>query len=87
MAGLVFGGCRRESDLVEIVLFEAGRPDRHHFPYHDLSAMGAVGCSQRHADPPDRVAGTVILLRGRLVWPTCWSRPCRSRAVDLAAGS
>ena len=44
---------RFESDLVEIVLLEAGRPDRHHFEYHDLSTMGAVGQEQGPAHPPD----------------------------------
>ena len=80
-----FEGCRSESDLVEIVLFEAGRPDGHHFSYHDLSAMGAVGCSQ---DMRIRQIGSLALslcyvavgVADMLV------AAVRSRSVDVAAG-
>jgi myo-inositol-1(or 4)-monophosphatase len=80
-----FGGCRHADDLVEIVLFEAGRPDRHHFRYHDLSAMGAVGCSR---DMRLRQIGSLALslcyvatgIADMLV------AAVRSRSVDLAAG-
>lgn len=34
---------RFESDLVEILLLEAGRPDRHHFDFSDLSALAGAG--------------------------------------------
>jgi myo-inositol-1(or 4)-monophosphatase len=80
-----FGGCRGDSDLVEVVLFEAGRPDRHHFRYRELSAMGAVGCS---GDMRIRQIGSLALslcyvasgVADMLVAAVC------SRAVDLAAG-
>jgi myo-inositol-1(or 4)-monophosphatase len=79
------GRCRFGADLVEIVLFEAGRPDRHHFRYHDLSSMGAVGCSRE------------MRLRqiGSLALSLCYVATgvadmlvaaVRSRSVDLAAG-
>ena len=79
------GRCRFGADLVEIVLFEAGRPDRHHFRYHDLSTMGAVGCSRE------------MRLRqiGSLALSLCYVATgvadmlvaaVRSRSVDLAAG-
>jgi myo-inositol-1(or 4)-monophosphatase len=80
-----FSGCNYESDLVEIVLFEAGRPDRHHFPYHDLSTMGAVGCSR---DMRVRQIGSLAL-------SLCYVATGKadllvaavpSRSVDLAAG-
>ncbi len=78
-------GCRGDSDLVEIVLFEAGRPDRHHFRFHDLSALGAVGCG------PDMRIRQI----GSLALSLCYVASgvadmlvaaVRSRAVDLAAG-
>lgn len=76
---------RFECDLVEIVLLEAGRPDRHHFQYHDLSAMGAVG---RSRDMRVRQIGSLALslcyvavgVADMLV------AAVRSRSVDLAAG-
>jgi myo-inositol-1(or 4)-monophosphatase len=78
------GACR-QGDLVEIVLFEAGRPDRHHFRYHDLSAIGAVGCSR---DMRIRQIGSLALslcyvatgIADMLV------AAVRSRSVDIAAG-
>jgi myo-inositol-1(or 4)-monophosphatase len=80
-----FDGCRSESDLVEIVLMEAGRPDRHHFRYHDLSTMGAVGCTR---DMRIRQIGSLALslcyvatgIADMLI------AAVRSRSVDLAAG-
>jgi myo-inositol-1(or 4)-monophosphatase len=77
--------CRFESDLVEIVLLEAGRPDRHHFQYHDLSAMGAAGRSREMR----------IRQIGSLALSLCYVAvgvadilvgAVRSRSVDLAAG-
>jgi len=85
IGGSSFGGCRYETDLVEIVLFEAGRPDRHHFRYHELSAMGAVGCTR---DMRIRQIGSLALslcyvalgIADMLV------AAVGSRSVDLAAG-
>ena len=71
--------------LVEVVLLEAGRPDRHHFSYQDLSAMGAVGRSQ---DMRIRQIGSLAL-------SLCYVAAgiadilvaaVRSRSVDIAAG-
>jgi myo-inositol-1(or 4)-monophosphatase len=78
-------GCRPGSSLVEIVLFEAGRPDRHHFRYHDLSTMGAVGCTR---DMRLRQIGSLALslcyvatrIADMLV------AAVSSRSVDIAAG-
>jgi myo-inositol-1(or 4)-monophosphatase len=83
-AGAV-SGCRHESDLVEIVLFEAGRPDRHHFRYHDLSVMGAVGCSR---DMRLRQIGSLALSLCYVATGVAdmLVAAVRSRAVDLAAG-
>jgi fructose-1,6-bisphosphatase/inositol monophosphatase family enzyme len=70
---------------VEIVLFEAGRPDRHRLHYHDLSALGTVGCGP----------GIRIRQIGSLALSLCYVASgvadvlvaaVRSRAVDLAAG-
>jgi len=73
------------SDLVEIVLLEAGRPDRHHFHYHDLSAMGAVG---RSRDLRVRQIGSLAL---SLCYVACGVADVlvaavRARSVDIAAG-
>ena len=76
---------RFESDLIEIVLLEAGRPDRHHFQYQDLSAMGAAG---RSRDMRIRQLGSLAL-------SLCYVAigiadilvaAVRSRSVDIAAG-
>jgi myo-inositol-1(or 4)-monophosphatase len=73
------------SDTVEIVLLEAGRPDRHQFEYRDLSAMGACGRS-----PEMRIRQI-----GSLALSLCYVAvgvadilvaAVRSRSVDLAAG-
>jgi hypothetical protein len=72
-------------DLVEVVLLEAGRPDRHHFRYDDLSVMGAAGRSQ---DMRVRQIGSLAL-------SLCYVAvgiadilvaAVRSRSVDIAAG-
>jgi myo-inositol-1(or 4)-monophosphatase len=72
-------------DLVEVVLLEAGRPDRHHFRYQDLSAMGAAGRSQ---DMRVRQIGSLAL-------SLCYVAvgiadilvaAVRSRSADIAAG-
>jgi myo-inositol-1(or 4)-monophosphatase len=84
-AAASFSGCRTGSDLVEIVLLEAGRPDRYHFAYHDLSAIGAVGCSRNMR----------IRQIGSLALSLCYVATgvadllvaaVRCRAVDVAAG-
>jgi len=76
---------RYDSDLVEVVLLEAGRPDRHHFRYHDLSAIGAGG---RSRDMRVRQIGSIALslcylavgVADVLVAAVC------ARSVDVAAG-
>jgi myo-inositol-1(or 4)-monophosphatase len=80
-----FGGCRHETDLVEIVLLEAGRPDRHHFRYHDLSAMGAVGCTR---DLRIRQIGSLALSLCYVATGVAdmLVAAVGSRSVDLAAG-
>ena len=76
---------RFELDLVEIVLLEAGRPDRHHFQYHDLSAMGAVG---RSRDMRIRQIGSLALSLCYVAVGVAdiLVAAVRSRSVDLAAG-
>jgi myo-inositol-1(or 4)-monophosphatase len=73
------------SDIVEIVLLEAGRPDRHQFEYRELSSMGACGRS-----PEMRIRQI-----GSLALSLCYVAvgvadilvaAVRSRSVDLAAG-
>ena len=76
---------RFATDLVEIVLLEAGRPDRHHFRYRDLSGIGATGTS------PDMRIRQI----GSLALSLCYVATgvadiliaaVRARSVDLAAG-
>jgi myo-inositol-1(or 4)-monophosphatase len=76
---------RFESGAVEIVLLEAGRPDRHRFQYHDLGVMGAMG----------RTEDLRIRQLGCLALSLCYVAvgiadimlaAVRSRSVDLAAG-
>jgi myo-inositol-1(or 4)-monophosphatase len=77
--------CRYGGDLVEIVLFEAGRPDRHHFRYGDLSTIGAVGCSR---DMRLRQIGSLALSLCYVATGVAdlLVAAVRSRSVDLAAG-
>jgi myo-inositol-1(or 4)-monophosphatase len=87
-AGLVRGTLdpsRFESDLVEIVLLEAGRPDRHHFEYHDLSAIGAMG---RSGDMRIRQIGSLALSLCYVAvgMADILVAAVRSRSVDVAAG-
>ena len=79
------GGCRYPGDLVEIVLFEAGRPDRDHFRYHDLSTMGAVGASR---DMRLRQIGSLALSLCYVATGVAdmLVAAVPSRSVDLAAG-
>jgi len=76
---------RFESNLVEIVLLEAGRPDRHHFQYHDLSALGAVG---RSRDMRIRQIGSLALSLCYVATGVAdvLLAAVRARSVDLAAG-
>jgi myo-inositol-1(or 4)-monophosphatase len=76
---------RFASDLVEIVLLEAGRPDRHHFEYHDLSAMGAVG---RSRDMRIRQIGSLALSLCYVAVGVAdiLVATVSSRSVDVAAG-
>ena len=76
---------RLQNDLVEILLLEAGRPDRHHFQYSDLSSMGGAG---RSRDMRVRQIGSLAL-------SLCYVAvgiadvlvaAVRSRSVDIAAG-
>jgi myo-inositol-1(or 4)-monophosphatase len=76
---------RFKDDLVEVILLEAGRPDRHHFRFHDLSAMGAVGRSQ---DMRVRQIGSLALALCYVATGAAdiLVAAVRSRSVDLAAG-
>jgi len=76
---------RLEHDLVEIVLLEAGRPDRHHFHYHDLSTMGGIG---RSRDLRVRQIGSLALALCYLAVGIAdvLVAAVRSRSVDIAAG-
>ncbi len=76
---------RFASDLVEIVLLEAGRPDRHHFRYDELSAMGAVG---RSRDMRIRQIGSLALSLCYVAVGVAdiLVAAVRARSVDLAAG-
>lgn len=78
-------GRRFQSDLVEVVLLEAGRPDRHHFEYHDLSAMGAVG---RSKDLRIRQIGSLALSLCYVAVGVAdiLVAAVRSRSADIAAG-
>lgn len=84
-ASTALPGCHAGGDLVEIVLFEAGRPDRHHFRYHDLSSAGAVGCSR---DMRLRQIGSLALSLCYLATGVAdmLVAAVRSRSVDVAAG-
>jgi myo-inositol-1(or 4)-monophosphatase len=76
---------RFDSDLVEVVLLEAGRPDRHHFAYHDLSALAAHG---RSGDMRVRQIGSIALSLCFLAIGVAdiLIAAVRARSVDLAAG-
>lgn len=76
---------RFESDLVEIMLLEAGRPDRHHFRYQELSAMGTARRSQ---DMRVRQIGSLALSLCYVATGIAdvLVAAVRSRSVDLAAG-
>ncbi len=70
---------------VELVLIEVGRPDRQHFRYHDLSALGAVG---RSRNLRIRQIGSLALALCHVALGTAdvLLAAVRSRSVDIAAG-
>ena len=85
LPGVILDQRRFDEHLVEIVLMEVGRPDRHHFTYDDLSSMGAV---KRSRDMRIRQIGSLAL-------SLCYVAvgiadvlvaAVRSRSVDIAAG-
>ena len=85
LPGVVLDRRRFEEQGVEVVLMEAGRPDRHHFAYDELSSMGAV---KRSRDMRIRQIGSLAL-------SLCYVAvgiadvlvaAVRSRSVDIAAG-
>jgi myo-inositol-1(or 4)-monophosphatase len=76
---------RFESEVVELVLLEAGRPDRHHFAYHELSAI-APGA--RSSDMRVRQIGSIALSLCYLATGVAdvLVAAVSARSVDLAAG-
>jgi myo-inositol-1(or 4)-monophosphatase len=76
---------RFDGDLVELVLLETGRPDRHHFRYHELSAIAACG---RSGDMRVRQIGSIALSLCFLATGAAdvLVAAVRARSVDLAAG-
>jgi myo-inositol-1(or 4)-monophosphatase len=76
---------RFESDLVELVLLEAGRPDRHTFRFADLSA---VVPGRRSEDMRVRQIGSIALSLCYLAIGVAdvLVAAVRARSVDLAAG-
>ncbi len=90
-AGVVCTGTARaepdrfESRLVEMVLLEAGRPDRYHFNYRELSAMGGPGGSR---DLRIRQLGSLALSLCYVATGVAdvLVAAVQARSVDLAAG-
>ncbi len=76
---------RFESDLVEILLLEAGRPDRHRFDYRELSAIAGAGQSR---DLRVRQIGSIALSLCYLATGVADTLVAAvgARSVDLAAG-
>jgi myo-inositol-1(or 4)-monophosphatase len=76
---------RFETDLVELVLLEAGRPDRHNFKYQDLSAIADCG---RSDDMRVRQIGSIALSLCYLAIGVAdvLVAAVSARSVDLAAG-
>lgn len=77
---------RFEDNLVEILLLEAGRPDRHHFRYQDLAEVVACGHSN---DLRVRQIGSIALSLCYLATGVAdvLVAAVGARSVDLAAGS
>ena len=84
-SGAVLDPSRFDSGLVEIVLLEAGRPDRHQFRFAELSTMGALG---RSRDMRIRQIGSLALSLCYVAIGVAdiLVAAVRSRSVDLAAG-
>lgn len=76
---------RFDGDMVELLLLEAGRPDRHHFAFHDLSHIAASG---RSGDLRVRQIGSIALALCYLAVGIAdvLVAAVRARSVDLAAG-
>jgi len=76
---------RFESDRVEVMLLEAGRPDRHRFQYQGLSNVAAGGQS---ADMRVRQIGSIALSLCYLATGVAdvLVAAVKARSVDLAAG-
>ncbi len=76
---------RFESDVVEVMLLEAGRPDRHRFRYDDLSTMAGAGKSR---DMRVRQIGSLALSLCYVATGIAdvLVAAVRSRSVDIAAG-
>lgn len=70
---------------IEMVMLEAGRPDRHHFAYQDLAVMGAIGESR---DMRIRQIGSLALSLCYVAVGVAdiLVAAVRSRSVDIAAG-
>jgi myo-inositol-1(or 4)-monophosphatase len=70
---------------IEVVLLEAGRPDRHRFAYQDLAIMGALGES---LDMRIRQIGSLALSLCYVAMGVAdiLVAAVRSRSVDIAAG-
>ena len=85
VSGAVLDPFRFDSGLVEIVLLEAGRPDRHQFRFAELSAVGASG---RSRDMRVRQIGSLALSLCYVAVGVAdiLVAAVRSRSVDLAAG-
>jgi myo-inositol-1(or 4)-monophosphatase len=85
LPGVALDQRRFEEHLVEIVLMEAGRPDRHHFTYDELSSMGAV---KRSRDMRIRQIGSLALSLCYVAVGVAdiLVAAVRSRSVDIAAG-
>ena len=73
---------RFESDVVELVLLEAGRPDRYNFQYRDLSIMG--GSEDMRIRQIGSIALSLCYLAAGIA--DIMVTAVRSRSVDLAAG-
>ena len=85
LPGVALDPRRFEEQLVEIVLMEAGRPDRHHFTYDELSSMGAV---KRSRDMRIRQIGSLALSLCYVAVGVAdvLVAAVRARSVDIAAG-
>lgn len=76
---------RFESGVVELLLLEAGRPDRHHFQYQDLSTVAGSGHSR---DMRVRQIGSIALSLCYLATGAAdvLLAAVGARSVDVAAG-